>query len=70
MLKESLEEEWSWQQDIAVNGREISRIIKELPKTSVFNKDQWPELIQFFKPRIIALDGFWENARYSFESLK
>jgi hypothetical protein len=70
MLEESLKEKWTWQRDISVNGRMISRIIKELPNTSVFNKDQWPGLIQFFKPRIIALDAFWENARHSFEALK
>lgn len=61
MLEESLGEEWEWQP---------SKIIKELPNTSVFNKDQWPELISFFKPRIIALDSFWENAKYSFDSLR
>lgn len=63
MLSETLQEEWDWQRD-------QSRIIKELPNASVFNKDQWPELISFFKSRIIALDGFWENAKYSFEALK
>jgi|ERR1044071_311994 hypothetical protein len=63
MLHEALEEAWEWRP-------ESSKIMKELPNTSVFNKDQWPELIQFFKPRIIALDSFWENAKYSFEALK
>jgi len=61
MLENSLEEEWTWRSP---------KIIKELPNVSVFNKDQWPELITFFKPRIIALDSFWENAKYNFESLK
>jgi hypothetical protein len=70
MLHDAMEEEWDWQRDVLVNGKMISRIIKDLPNTSVFNKDQWPELISFFKPRIIALDGFWENAKYSFEALK
>lgn len=63
MLHDALEEEWDWQQG-------ASRIVRELPEASVFNKDQWPELISFFKPRIIALDSFWENAKYSFEALK
>jgi len=63
MLHEALKEEWNWQRD-------AGRIVRELPKTSVFNKDQWPELITFFKTRIIALDSFWENAKYSFEALK
>ncbi len=70
MLHESLGEEWAWQQKKTVNHRTVSRIIKELPNTSVFNKDQWPDLISFFKPRIIALDSFWENAKYSFDALK
>ena len=70
MLHEALEESWEWQQDISVDGKVTSRIYKELPEVSVLNKDHWPELISFFKPRIIALDHFWENARYTFDSLK
>ena len=70
MLSDALEEEWNWQADVSVNGRMISRIVRELPNTSVLNKDQWPELISFFKMRMIALDNFWENAKYSFEALK
>jgi hypothetical protein len=48
----------------------VSRIYKEITGVSVFNKDHWPDLISFFKPRIIALDSFWENAKYGFEDLK
>jgi hypothetical protein len=71
LLHAALEEEWEWQQDVTINNdKVISRIGKELGGVSVFNKDHWPELISFFKPRIIALDSFWENARYSFETLK
>lgn len=70
LLHHTLEEEWTWQQQVTLpDGRVISRIGKELPGVSVFNKEQWPELISFFKPRIIALDSFWENARYSFGEL-
>lgn len=69
LLQSTLEEEWQWQKHVTVDGKVISRIYTEIPGVSVFNKDQWPELISFFKPRIIALDSFWENARYSFESL-
>lgn len=71
LLHSALEEEWTWQQHVTLpDGRIISRISKELPGVSIFNKDQWPDLISFFKPRIIALDSFWGNARYSFEELK
>lgn len=70
MLHSTLEEEWDWQRGVTVDGKVISRIFKELPQVSVLNKDQWPALISFFKPRIIALDSFWENAKYSFEALR
>ncbi len=71
LLQSAVEEEWEWQPTAHVNsGKQISRIYKELPGCSVFNKDHWPELISFFKPRIIALDRFWEDARYSFETLR
>ena len=68
ILHATLGEAWEWQLHAQVDGKIISRIYKELPNVSVFNKDHWPDLISFFKPRIIALDGFWENARYSFKS--
>jgi hypothetical protein len=51
------------------NNRVISRIYKTLPNVSVYNKAQWPELISFFKPRIMALDRFWENAKFVFDGL-
>lgn len=70
MLHATLSEEWGWQLHTHVDGKIISRISKELTGVSVFNKDHWPDLISFFKPRIIALDSFWENARWGFESLK
>jgi hypothetical protein len=71
VMHEILGEEWTWQlhQPVAA-GKVISRIYKDVSNVSVFNKDHWPELISFFKPRIIALDNFWENAKYSFEALK
>ena len=71
LLQASLEEEWVWQSHPHTSeGKSISRIYKELPNVSVFNKEQWPDLISFFKPRIIALDRFWEVAKYSFDALR
>jgi hypothetical protein len=71
ILHGMLQEEWEWQLRVrGDDGKVISRIYKEISNVSVFNKDDWPELISFFKPRIIALDSFWEDARYSFEGLK
>lgn len=71
MLHTHLNEEWEWQLHTHdENHKTISRVIKVLPATSVFSKDDWPALISFLKPRIIALDEFWSVAQYSFELFK
>ncbi|QHL86490.1 DUF4268 domain-containing protein [Nibribacter ruber] len=71
LLHETLEEEWEWALHTTDDyGRTVSRIYKELSPVSVFNKDDWPALISFFKPRIIALDAFWSDAQYSFDALR
>lgn len=70
-LHDILGEEWEWSLHMPDEyGRTVSRIYKEISPVNVFNKDDWPQLISFFKPRIIALDEFWSDAKYSFESLK
>lgn len=70
LLHDMLQEEWSWQLHTPTgNNKVISRVYRELSDVSVFNKDHWPELIPFFKTRIITLDSFWENAKYSFDGL-
>jgi len=70
LLHTELQEEWTWQlHDPRDPDRIINRIYKTLTDVSVYNKAHWPDLISFLKPRIIALDRFWENARYGFEGL-
>ena len=71
MLHGILREEWEWQLHVpAADGKIISRIYKQFSDISVFYENHWPDVISFFKARIIALDSFWENARYSFEGLR
>lgn len=71
ILHAALMEEWDWQLHASLpDGRITTRIHKGISGVSLFNRDQWPDLISFFKPRIIALDSFWENAKYSFDVLK
>lgn len=65
-----LQEEWIWALHMQDQHRKvISRIYKELSPVNLYDREKWPELISFFKPRIIALDKFWTDARYSFEEL-
>jgi hypothetical protein len=70
LLHNELGENWNWELHATVDGKEISRIYTENSGVSIFNKEHWPDLISFFKPRIIALDSFWENAKYSFDGLR
>lgn len=70
LLYSELGEEWTWKLHTTdENGKLISRIFAEIEHVSIFNKNTWPQLISFFKPRLIALDAFWSSAKYSFYSL-
>lgn len=70
-LHNILGEEWDWQlhtyDDI---GRTVSRISKTLEGVNVFNKKDWGKLYDFLKPRIIALDEFWFDAKDNFDALR
>ena len=69
MLHGTLNEEWEWQLHTTDDyGKTVSRIFTEITSVSIFQKEDWPMLISFFKPRIIALDEFWSNAKPAFEA--
>jgi hypothetical protein len=71
MLHEELGEEWRWELHAQnEHGQPIARIYQELAPANVFNRDDWPALISFFKPRLVALDAFWSGAQYAFEELR
>lgn len=68
ILHHSLGEDWDWElHTVDEQYKTVSRIVKVLPDVSIFRQEDWPALISFFKPRIIALDEFWTDAQYSFE---
>ncbi len=68
IFEETLEEDnWDWKQDdIDEHGRSISTIRKQLSDVNIFRSEDWPAIISFLKPRIIALDAFWSMVRYEF----
>ena len=71
MLESSLGEAWTWVLHTSNEwGKPVSRIYTEIEGVSIFKKEDWPSLISFFKPRMIALDDFWSSARYAFEALR
>ena len=60
MLEQTTGEEWNWQlhwQD--EDGSIVTRISKSLNGVNIFTEADWPAIISFLKPRIIALDKFW-----------
>jgi len=69
LLTEALGEEWEWEPN-AVNeyGVQLSTISKSISQMNVFDQNNWPGLISFLKPRIVALDRFWTDAKPIFES--
>lgn len=68
ILKSYLNEDWEWYlHSTDENFKTVSRICKPLHGVSIFKQEDWPELISFFKPRIIALDEFWNDAQHSFD---
>ena len=71
ILHTALDETWDWELHTKDEyGKTVSRIFKQIDGVSIFNKNDWPELISFFKPRIIALDEFWNDVKYGFDALK
>jgi hypothetical protein len=68
ILNGYLEEEWVW--DLHTNdeyGKMLTRISKVEQGRSIYRKEDWPAIITFLKPRLMALDRFWNDARDSFE---
>jgi hypothetical protein len=71
IMSDILGEEWTWLLHTHdENGKIVSRIYTEEKNVSIFDKNSWPALISFLKPRIIALDEFWNNVKYAFEALR
>lgn len=71
MLLDAQGEPWTWEAHATdAQGAPLSRIYQELHPVNLLNRDDWPALISFFKPRLIALDAFWTEAQWAFEALK
>jgi hypothetical protein len=71
LMEASIGEEWDWQLHVQnEHYKTVSRIYKALPLVSIYKQEDWPAIISFFKPRIIALDEFWNDAQYSFDLFK
>jgi len=71
-LKKLMEKEtgfqWQWQKEITTNHGEVfSTISQTLETVNVLNENDWPLIIAFLKPRMMALDHFWELVKDAVE---
>ncbi|HUM66106.1 MAG TPA: DUF4268 domain-containing protein [Chitinophagaceae bacterium] len=59
--------DWDWElHSIDEDSKPVSRIITRLQGVNIFNEADWPAIISFLKPRMIALDQFWHLAKDHF----
>jgi hypothetical protein len=71
ILHETLgEDDWVWQ-PVATDerGKPVSTISKTIRGVNIHQQEDWPTIISFLKPRIIALDAFWSMVKHSFDLL-
>jgi hypothetical protein len=59
--------EWQWNETLQTDHKTISSISQQLHGVNILNQSDWPAIIGFLKPRIIALDAFWEMVKDGFE---
>jgi hypothetical protein len=60
ILEETVGEKWQWlPHQTDEDGAIVSRITTTLPGVNIFSEADWPAIISFLKPRILALDEFW-----------
>lgn len=57
-------ESWDWSGNyLDEEGVNICRISKEIQDVNILNEADWPAIISFLKPRLLALDEFWEQVK-------
>ncbi|SDC12456.1 DUF4268 domain-containing protein [Niabella drilacis] len=60
--------DWLWQRAVYdEEGRPVSKILIRKEPVNIFNRNDWPVIISFFKQHLIALDAFWSIAKAYFE---
>jgi len=68
LFHQTMGENWRWQlHDTDDDGRLVSRVSTQINNVNILDTKDWPAIISFLKPRIVALDIFWNMIRESFE---
>jgi hypothetical protein len=67
ILVQETGEEWEWEPNsFDEDGKPFSRIGTSINGVNIFNKADWPAIISFLKPRMVALDAFWSLVKEAF----
>lgn len=67
LLHQTTGEAWQWElQVMDEDDRQVSRISKQLKAVNIFDVNDWPAIISFLKPRMLALDAFWAIVKQRF----
>ena len=68
LFQKMMGEAWQWElHTIDEDGKQVSRIGTIVTGVNVFNTADWPAIISFLKPRMLALDSFWTLVKERFE---
>ena len=68
VLEAHTNEKWEWREESSnEQGISVSSVTKSVAGLNVLNRDHWVEIGSFLKPRIIALDIFWNEVKEIFD---
>lgn len=68
IFTETCGKDWNWVEDTYdEDGSSLSKIFHEKKGVNIMKREDWPEIISFFKERMIKLDEFWLLAKVNFE---
>jgi hypothetical protein len=68
VLEDITTEKWKWELlTVDEDNKQVTRIGTTLPGVNIFTQADWPAIISFLKPRILALDTFWASVKDNFE---
>ncbi len=63
-LEDIVGEKWNWQLYKKDEHEKIHSVISAtMHGVNIYDRNTWPSIISFLKPRIIALDLFWYNTK-------
>lgn len=70
VFKSILGDDWHWNSEyVNESGVSCSRILIELEKVNIYQKDTWPLIFKFFEKHLLKFDEFWLDFNEVFKQL-